>query len=160
QTHRLPPMKGMFNSRFWEKDFVPKSSPVAIQVTASNLLALVRPALGHLEACRREATCNQRILDVFLFGARRMEHIGQRMLDGLQAAQLYQQAVAGKDTPDKVTEVERLVRKNRETLDAFAKRFAALWLSESKPYALDWTLGRYTAALSEYAALLSKLADA
>ena len=34
------------------------------------------------------------------------------------------------------------------------REFAALWLSESKPYALDWTLRRYTNAVNEYDALL------
>ena len=86
-----PPMKGMFNARFWEKDFVPKASPPH-SVSRVQLAGGVRPALQHLEACRREARCNQHVLEVFLFGARRMELIGQRMLDGLEAAQLYEQA--------------------------------------------------------------------
>src|ERR1019366_1761128 len=91
-THRLPAMKDMFNSRFWEKDYVPNAGTAAIQATASNLLAIVRPALGHLETCLSQAKCNQHVLEVFWFGARRMEFIGQRMLDGLAAAQLYEQA--------------------------------------------------------------------
>jgi hypothetical protein len=40
------------------------------------------------------------------------------------------------------------------------RQFAALWLSESKPYALDWTLGRYTNAVNEYEVLLRKLETA
>jgi hypothetical protein len=70
QAHRLPGMKDMFNARFGEKDFVPRANPAAVQATASNVLAVVRPALEHLQACQREATCNQHLLDVFLFGAR------------------------------------------------------------------------------------------
>ena len=40
------------------------------------------------------------------------------------------------------------------------RQFAALWLSESKPYALDWTLGRYTNAVNECEALLRKVETA
>ena len=68
----------------------PRPARPRSSAAASNLLAVVRPALQHLEACRREARCNQHVLDAFLFGARRMELIGQRMLDGLEAAQLYE----------------------------------------------------------------------
>ena len=157
QTHRLPAMKDMFNSRFWEKDFVPKAGPAAIQATASNLLAIVRPALGHLETCLQEAKCNQHVLEVFLFGARRMEFIGQRMLDGLEAAQLYEQARQAPGGESKLAQVERLIRKNRDAYERLGRQFAALWLSESKPYALDWTLGRYTNAVNECEALLRKL---
>ena len=35
------------------------------------------------------------MLDSFLFGARRMELIGQRMLDGLEAPKLYQEGLHG-----------------------------------------------------------------
>jgi hypothetical protein len=157
QTHRLPAMKDMFNARFWEKDYVPTAAPAAIQATASNLLAIVRPALGRLESCRQQAKCNQRVLEVFLFGARRMEFIGQRMLDGLAAAQLYEQARQAPPDMSKLAQVERLVRKNRDTYERLGRQFAALWLSESKPYALDWTLGRYTNAVNECDVLLRKL---
>jgi hypothetical protein len=157
QTHRLPGMKDMFNARFWEKDFVPKAGPVAIQATASNLLAIVRPALGHLEACLQQAKCNQHVLEVFLFGARRMEFIGQRMLDGLEAAQLYEQARQSSADASKLAQMERLIRKNRDTYERLGRQFTALWLSESKPYALDWTLGRYTNAVNECDALRRKV---
>jgi hypothetical protein len=157
QTHRLPPMKGMFNSRFWENDFAPKASPVAIQNNASNLLAIVRPALAHLEACRRGARCNQQVLEVIQFGARRMELIGQRMLDGLAAAQLYQQAAGSADGGKKLGEVEALIRKNRDAHETMGREFAALWLGESKPYALDWSSKRYAKAVAEYNTLLGKL---
>ena len=160
QTHRLPAMKDMFNTRFWEKDFIPTAAPAAIQATASNLLAIVRPALGHLESCRQQAKCNQHVLEVFLFGARRMEFIGQRMLDGLAAAQLYEQARQAPPDMSKLSQVERLIRQNRDTYERLGRQFAALWLSESKPYALDWTLGRYTNAVNECDVLLRKLETA
>ena len=160
RTHRLPAMKGMANARFWEKDFPPQASPAAVQSAASNLLALVRPALEHLEACRAEARCNQHVLDAFLFGARRMELIGQRMLDGLSAAQLYEQAVTAPSPAEKLAQVESLIRQNREAVEAMGRQFAALWLAENKPYALDWTLRRYTNAVNEFEGLLRKLAAA
>jgi len=157
QTHRLPGMKDMFNSRFWEKDFVPKGGPAAIQTTATNLLKVVRPALGHLEACLQEAKCNRHVLEVFLFEAHRMEFIGQRMLDGLKAAQLYEEARQESGGESKLAQVERLIQRNRDTYERMGREFAALWLSESKPYALDWTLRRYTDTANECEALLRKV---
>ena len=157
QTHRLPAMKDMFNSRFWEKDFVPNAGTAAIQATASNLLAIVRPALGRLETCLSQAKCNQHVLEVFLFGAHRMEFIGQRMLDGAQAARMYEQARQTPADLPKLAQVEQLIRKNRDAYARLGQQFAALWLSESKPYALDWTLGRYTNAVNECETLLAKL---
>jgi hexosaminidase len=160
QTHRLPGMKDMFNTRFWEKDFVANAGPAAIQATSSNLLITVRPALGHLETCLRQAKCNQHVLEVFLFGARRMEFIGQRMLDGLEAAQLYEQARQTTPEVSKLAQAERLIRKNLDAYERIGQQFAALWLSENKPYALDWTLGRYTNAVNECGVLLRKLETA
>ena len=157
QTHRLPGMKGMFNSRFWEKDFVPNAGSVAVQSTASNLLAVIRPAISNLEACLQQAKCNQHVLEVFLFGARRMEFIGQRMLDGLQAAQAYEQARLTPSDRSKLDQVELLLRQNRDTYERLGRQFAALWLKESKPYALGWTLNRYTNAVRECDSLLAKL---
>ncbi len=153
-------MKDMFNARFWEKDFVPRGNAAAVQATASDVLAVVRPALEHLQACQREATCNQHLLDVFLFGARRMELIGQRMLDGLEAAQLYTRACAAPADSKELAAAEQLVRRNRDAHEGLGRQFARLWLSESKPYALDWTLERYTNTVSEYDALLRRLGAA
>ena len=113
--------------------------------------------MGHLETCLQQAKCNQHVLEVFLFGARRMEFIGQRMLDGLEAAQLYEQARQAPADVSKLAQVERLIRKNRDAYERLGRQFAALWLSESKPYALDWTLGRYTNAVNECEALLGKV---
>jgi hypothetical protein len=167
RTHRLNGMQGMLNSRFWEQDFAPRSSPAAVRTSASNLLAVVRPAIAHLEACQREAVANQAILQALLFGAHRMERIGLRMLDGLQAAQLYDQAwetSAGRsekpaplDVPSLLARVETLARTNRDAHEALGKQFAALWLSESKPYALEWTMKRYTNTVNWYDNLLGKL---
>lgn len=160
RTHRLSGVNGMANARFWERDFPPKASPASVQSTATNLLALVRPALQHLEACRAEARCNQHVLDAFLFGARRMELIGQRMLDGLEAARVYEQAATSPAPLEKLAQVESLLRKNHDAHDALGKQFAALWRAENKPYALDWTLRRYTNVVNEFEGLLRKVATA
>lgn len=160
QAHRQPAMKGLFNARFWETDFIATNNPVLIQNAASNLLAVVRPALDHLEACRREAHHNRHILDVFLFGARRVERIGQRMLDGIEAARLYQQAAAGTDAAHTLPRIESLIRKNRDAHEQTGRQFSTLWLAESKPYALDWTLRRYTNTVAQYDNLLRQLAKA
>lgn len=172
RTHRSPGMKGMFNSRFWDLRFVPTTSPFAIHTEATNLLAEVEPALQLLQSCRNEVRHNRQVLDVFIFGARRMELIGQRMLDGLEAAQLYARAYdASANSAAKPTEgsedskatlqrVEQLIRKNRDAHHALVRQFRALWLLESKPYSLDWTLNRYTHAVSSFESLLQKLAAA
>ncbi len=160
RTHRLPSMNGMFNARFWEKDFVPKTRPIAVEAAASTLQATVLPAVEHLEACRREARCNRHVLDAYLFGARRMALIAQRMLDGVEVAQLYEEAWR---TPAKVKnleEIDRLVLRNRNAHEAMGRQFAALWLSENKPYALDWTLARYTNTVTEYDTLRRKVSAA
>ena len=74
----------MNNARFWQNDFLPRQSPTATRKSAGRLLEIVGPAIEHLEACRRDAAVNAELLDAFLLGARRMELIGQRMLDGLR----------------------------------------------------------------------------
>jgi hypothetical protein len=56
--------------------------------------------------------------------------------------------------------VDSLVRANREAHAALGSEFAALWRSESKPYALDWTLGRYTNKVSAFDRLRAKLGEA
>jgi len=162
KTHRMAGMRGMNNSRFWENDFAPQRSPQAIQASAERLLAAVRPAIEHLMACRKEAVVNTHILDVYLFGARRMELIGQRMLDGLEAARLYTRAYEGaaSDALPLLQKVQFLVRGNRDAHEAVGKQFATLWLSESKPYALDWTTKRYAATVQRFDDLSRKLADA
>ena len=161
-THRMAGMDGMNNRRFWQNDFLPQRDPITITTGANRLLAAVRPAIEHLEACRREAVVNQHILDVFLFGARRMEFIGQRMLDGLEAAELYTKAYDGpaSEAGPRLAKVETLVRANRNAYKAFDREFAALWTKESKPYALDHTMARYQAAIARDDQLLKKLADA
>ncbi len=161
RAHRVPAAKGMMNSRFWENDFRPKANATATQATALNLMGIAGEALKHLEVCRAEALCNQHILDAFVFGARRLQLMGVRMLDGLEAARLYEYPSPWWDRPlSRLDQVERLVRKNRDAHEALGRQFAALWLSESKSYALDWTLRRYTNCVNDYDDLLRKVAAA
>jgi hypothetical protein len=162
QTHRLPGMQGMLNRRFWENDFQPSRNPKAIQKSADRLLELVRPAIEHLEACRTDATVNADLLDAFLQGARRMELVGTRMLDGFRAAQLYAQAceLTPRESLSVLEEVEKLVRTNREAHAALGREFQRLWQADCKPYALDWTMKRYAALDAWYDGVLARLAEA
>ena len=160
RTHRMPAMKGMFNTRFWEQDFVPKGKASAIRSAASDLLAVVEPALRSLEQCRREARCNQQVLDAFLFGARRMRLIGQRMLDGLETVQLYEKAYQAGPSEEAMAAIEQLIRKNRNAHEALGQEFSSLWLAENRPYALDRTMDRFTNVVKVYDALLGRVAAA
>ncbi len=162
QTHTLAGFDGMNNRRFWHNDFQPERKPETVRLAAGRLLDLVRPAIEHLEACRREAKLNQRVLDHFLFGARRMERIGRRMLDGVAAVEVYQRAyeLPPQDALPLLARIEQLVRENRDAHESLGREFSELWLEEAKPYALDWTMKRYTATVAWYDALLARLADA
>jgi len=163
QTHRLPGMNGMFNRRFWQNDFQVSRSVKVTRSTAERLLAIVEPAMEHLQACKKEATVNAELLDAFLHGAGRMERIGRRMLDGLKAAEAYTAACETTDLPKRLTllaEVERLVDENRKAHAELGQEFERIWLSESKPFALDQTLERYANLDTWYADLAARVADA
>ena len=162
RTHRLPGMQGMNNKRFWQDDFPPPMSASAARDSARRLLEIVRPAIEHLETCKRQASVNGELLDSFLFGARRMELIGQRMLDGLQASQLYVQAFESPAQQGQplLTQVQALVTKNRQAHASLGDQFRQLWLRESKPYALDWTLERYARVDRQFEQLAKHLAQA
>jgi len=154
---------GVTNARFWQNDFAPKAGGAATHASADPLLALVRPAIEHLEACKKDATLNADLLDAFLLGARRMELIGRRMLDGLEAARAYADAVqaAGMDEKlAKLAKAEQLVRRNRDAHEALGQEFARIWRSESKPYALDRTMNRYANVVKWYDDLAARLANA
>ena len=163
QTHRLPGMDGMNNGRFWHDDLKPRASAPAVKASAERLLAIVRPAIEHLQACRKEAAVNADLLDSFLLGARRMELIGRRMLDGQEASQAYTRACEAADAKEAealVLKAEQLVMALRDDHAALGREFQRIWLSESKPYALDWTMKRYAGAVARYDQLLKRLAEA
>ena len=163
KTHRLPGMHGMNNRRFWQLNLGSVRGRLAsVRRSAQRLLDVVRPAIEHLEACQKDATVNAGLLDYVLFGARRMELIGQRILDNLAAAQAYAAAcqAPAEQAPKLVADAEATLKKTRDAHAALRQRFAELWRRENKPYALDWTLGRYDRARAAYDAILKRLAAA
>ena len=162
ETHRLAGMEGMNNRRFWSDDFLPQQTPSATRASADRLLEIVRPAIEDLEICRKDASHNADLLDAVLFGARRMELIGQRMLDGMEVAELCNRArdLPPSDAVPLLMQAGQLVGKNRDAHEALGRQFESLWLREAKPYALDWTMDRYAATVARYDALSARLADA
>jgi hypothetical protein len=162
RTHSLPGMAGMNNSRFWQDDFFSTRPAPEVQAEASRLLPLIQQAAAHLTACRRDATVNVELLDSFQFGTRRMDLIGRRMLDGIEAAHEYALAcVSSKSESLKhLARVQEIVRRTRDTHEALAREFARLWLRDCRPYALDWTMRRYQIAIDRYDALLKKIGEA
>ncbi|MDD4873302.1 MAG: glycoside hydrolase family 20 zincin-like fold domain-containing protein, partial [Kiritimatiellae bacterium] len=162
RTHNMNGMKGMNNRRFWENDFMPQREFETIRNSAAQLLNVVRPAIDHLEACKKDATVNAELLDAFIFGARRMELIGQRMLDGMEAVVAYNHAYDGPldQAVPVLKKIEALVRKNRNVHEMLGKQFAAMWDKEVKPYALDRTMSKYADLAKWHDNLLLRLGDA
>ncbi len=163
KVHGLPGMQNMMNSRFWQNDFLPRQSAPATRRSAQRLLDIVQPAIEHLETCRQDALVNAHLLDAFLLGARRMELIGQRMLDGLRAEEAYAAAYDTSDRDERlkrVAEAAQLVERTRQSHRDLGQEFQRIWLSESKPYALDWTMKRYAEIDESYQLLGQRLADA
>lgn len=159
-----PGIAGLPNRDFWKIELGPMR--IANVQTArerwETLLKPIRPALEHLEACRKEATANAELLDYFLFGARRMELYAQRELDRIEAALAYREAsrTESKQAGPLIAKAEAALRHARDAHEALGKQFAELWLRENKPYALDWTLGRYRKAVAGYDDVLARLAYA
>jgi hypothetical protein len=157
QTHRLFGTFGLMNRRFWENDFLARRDPALAGRKAEHALALVGPAIYQLRACRQQAVVNGDLLDALLFGAERMKTIAHRSLDAVEVAGLYQAAYDGRpeEAAAALARAEGLVRRNRDALETLGRRFAALWLTENKPYFLDRTVKRYAA----FAAALDQLAE-
>ncbi len=157
-------LDGLPNAAFWKIDFGPRkvASVTAERARLEKQLQSVREAIAHFEACQREAKLNGGLLDFFVFGARRMELSAQRELDHLEAALAYRDATKAErdQAVALITKAEAALRRARDAHDALGKRFAELWARENKPYALEWTLTRYTAALKKYDAVLDRLAYA
>lgn len=162
QTHTLPGMDRMMNARFWRNDFVPQRRNQTIEAECKALLELVEPALADLEACRREARINQSLLDAFLFNARRMQFIAARQRDGVAAVAAYAKACGQPraEAAQPLSEAIALVRRTRDGYRTLGDEFGRLWLAESKPYALDWTMDRYGEATARLNALLVRLEQA
>lgn len=159
QAFRLPGMDGMLNRRFWKDDFAPAAPAATIRRSAERLKALADPAIERLERCARAASASKELLPYFLFGARRMQLIADRMLDGLAAAEHCVRAAGAPApaAPGELAKARALVEKHRLAVESLAEEWKRLWLEENKPYALDWSLKRYQAAAARYAALAAKL---
>lgn len=157
-------MDGLFNSQFWKIEFaaIKLDAFATERAQLEKRLIPLREAIQHFETCRREAQTNPLLLDYFLFGARRLEFCVQRELDRLDAAVAYRDAssLAPDTAAASLTKAAASLRQSRDTLDALGKTFAELWKRENKPYALDWTLARYRAALAKYDTVLTKLDEA
>ena len=151
----------LWSKRFWEHDLPLKRSSVVVGAEAEQLLALVRPGLEHLRACRREATVNADQLDALLFGARRVELLAQRWLDMVEVVRFYRAACDGPldRAGPLLQKAEALVLHNRDAHAELGRQFAALYLAENKPYALDWTTKRYAELDAWYEELARRLTE-
>ena len=111
---------------------------------SSGQQAARRRHTGHRlsEALKAEAVANQNVVDAYLFGARRMELIGRRMLAGLEAARLYGRACSFR-LPTRC----RCWNRSRGSFDATATRMSR-WAGSSprsgsrKASLMRWT-GRW-----------------
>ena len=151
---------GMLNRVFWADEFKPLRD--RSRGPADERLEILRQAIDHLEACRKDATVDADLLDPVLFGARRLAFYHERKLNRLEAAQAYNQA-AGVPPKESAAKLERAVDAIRRTRDAYVAlraRWQELWLRENKPYAIDWSLERYARAIERYDQLLSQLSAA
>jgi hypothetical protein len=162
QAHRLFGAAGMQNRRFWENDFLARRDPTLARLQAERLLALVCPAIEHLRTCRGQAIVHADLLDALLLGAERMQMVARRTQDAVEVARLYQAAYDGRleDAAALLAKAEELVRRNRAAHEDLGRRFAALWLMENKPYALDRVTNRYAAFVAGLDQLAGRLAAA
>lgn len=163
KASKLPGMRRLFNSRFWQLEVgQPTATVRGMRSEAEQLLAIVGPALEHLEAVRAEASVNAELLDPLIYNTKRVQLIGRRMLDGLAAAEAYRDACEGPahEARPAIERAERLIRANAQAHRQLAEEFKTLWARENKPYGLDRVLGRYSELIGKYDALAAKLASA
>lgn len=161
QAASLPGLDGMMDRRFWKLDTA--ECPVAEPVTRSQaaaILAAVNPAVEHLRALKAEASANVHAAEVMLFGAERLQLIGERMTVMLDVARAAELAVRGELTPAQARQrtIEPLRDLRRRHAD-LRERYVALWNHENEPYALDRVLARYDALLARYDAMLARLEE-
>lgn len=105
---------------------------------------------------------NAGLLDFFLFGARRLETYALSHLDTLEAAIAYRSALrASSETQGELVDrAEKAIRRSRQQYETLRGQFIELWHRENRPYALEWTLKRYDAALARHDLLLKQLGTA
>jgi len=153
ELQESPALGHSYNSRFWEKDFLPRSRSEVVKQNAQKILELVQPAIDKLEKTKKEATVNAELLDSFLLGARRMELIATRMLDGVDVANRYTALMSlDLSVPNNVERmigeletIDKIIQKNRDAHTAIKAEFVRIWISESKLYFLDRTTNKYDA---------------
>ena len=139
------------NGRFWERDFILRQTHSAVEKKAQQILELAQRAVRSLETVKAQATVNADLLDSFLFGAKRMELISVRMIDGLEASRRYTAASAldltdpaqKKTAIDELEAVTKIIDKNRQSHNACKREFVRIWNIESKPFSLDHVTRRY-----------------
>ena len=146
-----PELGNTFNSRFWERDFIPNQAPEIVEEKAKRILELVQPAIRFLEITQEQATVNAELLESFLFGAKRMELIAARMLDGVDAFRRYAAASAldltvpaqKKTALEELDAIATIIDKHRQTHHACKEEFVRIWNRESKPFSLDRVTKKY-----------------
>ncbi len=167
ELQSLPEIGYGYNSRYWVHDFTPQASANIVEKSAKKILDLVRPAIDDLEITKKQAKLNAEQLDSYLLGARRMELIAVRMLDGLDASKKYAAIVLlDYSVPENrqkaiqsLSEIEMLIAKNRAANKAIRDEFARIWNSESKPYKLDFITDKYDALDAWFAGMDAKIKE-
>ena len=162
-----PELWSAYNSRFWERDFIIQQSPEIVEKCAKRILEIIQPAIQRLEITKEQATVNAELLDAFLFGARRMELIGMRMLDGLEVFRRYSAASAfditvsahQKNALDELDAIDGIIEKNRVAHSTLKTEFVRLWNNESKPFSLDRVISKYENLDTWFAELQQKVRD-
>ena len=159
----LASLDHMSDGRFWQLDLdeVRTSAPT-LRSHMERVLGFVRPAIEQLETCRKQATVNVDLLDAFIFEARRMELIGQRVLDAQAAAAAYRKAceATGSDAEAQLANAEALMRKCRDAHRLLGEGFRELWVRENRPYMLNAIMSLYAKAAAAYDSRLERLASA
>lgn len=165
QLPRLPWMEDYYGSGilhvrlFWDSDLPLKKTPATFREQAGQLLALARPALEHLQACRAEATVNTGQLDALIFGVRRIEQVALRWQDAATMAGLYDEAtrLPAPQAIPKLQLARTLARQQAQAHNELKQQFEKLYLAENRPYALDWSTKRYDEKIAQYDGLAQKL---
>jgi hypothetical protein len=168
QKLQASPVSRNDNHQFWKRDFLFAAKPDVVKKNAETILNLVRPSIELLEKTKREATINEHLLDSFLVGARRLELIAVRMLDGLELSQRYTAMKTWDFTdPQKKQEAvlelekfEKIIEKNRNDHTAIKNEFVRIWNSESKPYSLKRITDRYDSLDAWFANLQTQIRNA
>ncbi len=159
KTFSIPGMNGMNSDRFFQIDL--SSSPADLNTHGQKLLDLVRPAVKHLRECKKQAIANADLLDGVLFGADRMELIGERMLIHAAILQSYEEArnLEPAKSQARLDAIESKLRNLALDHGKLGRRFFELWDRENKPYARSWTFDKYQAVVKQYQDLADRIAE-